>query len=335
MSSSDHQNAIPICTIDPLQYMQIKLHSDGTITRFLEMPSIKATPDSTSLSPVLSKDFPLNPSHKTSLRIFIPKIAFETNNKLPIIVYCHGGGFVILRVDTCVNHEFCEALALNLPAIVVSVDYRLAPEHRLPAAYEDAMQALQWIRDGATTQTSEWLSKYGDFDNCFLMGSSAGGNIAYHSAIRALDIVNELQPLRLKGLILHQPFFGGSKRTGSEIRHIDHPCLPLSGNDLFWELGLPIGVDRDHEFCNPIVGDCSSWLKKLKELSLRVLVIDCSGDPLMDRSMDLVAILKDKGVNVKGDFTEGGYHGVGLIDSNQRESLMLTIKEFVISSIDE
>ncbi|XP_074284189.1 carboxylesterase 1-like [Silene latifolia] len=332
MSSSDRQNAIPTCSIDPLQYMQIKLHSDGTITRYLEMPIIKAAPDSTSLSPVLSDDFPLNPSHKTSLRIFIPKIALESINKLPIIVYCHGGGFVTLQVDSYYNHEFCEALALHLPAIVVSVDYRLAPEHRLPAAYEDAVEALQWIRDGATTQKSEWLSKYGDFDNCFLMGTSAGGNIAYHSAIRALDIVNDIQPLKLKGLILHQPFFGGVKRTGSEIRHINHQSLPLSGNDLFWELGLPVGADRDHEFCNPIVCDGSSWLKRL---SLQVLVMYCSGDPLMDRSMDLVAMLKDKGVSVKEDFTEGGYHGMGLLDSNQRESIMLKVKEFVTTSIDE
>ncbi|KAH9626064.1 hypothetical protein KSS87_001989 [Heliosperma pusillum] len=335
MSSSDHPNTTPISIIDPMPYMGINLHSDGTITRLLKVTSIKATPDSTSLSHVLSNDFPLNPSHETSVRIFMPKTAFETSYKLPIVVYCHAGVLDLLQVDSIFSHEFCEALALHLPAIVVSVDYRLAPEHRLPAAYDDVVQALHWIRDGATTQMSGWLSKYGDFGNCFLMGSSAGGNIAYHSAIRALDTVNYLQPLRLKGLILHQPFFGGLKRTASEIRHIDHPRLPMSGNDLFWELGLPIGADRDHEFCNPIVGNGSSRLKGLKELSLQVLVMDCSGDPLIDRSMDLVAMLKDKGVSVKGDFTKGGYHGVGLMDTNRRESLILKVKEFVISSIDE
>ncbi|KAK9724527.1 hypothetical protein RND81_05G079700 [Saponaria officinalis] len=329
-------NQDPICTVDPYQYTQIKLNSDGTVTRSLQIPSIPATPDPASPSLVLSDDFPLNKTHKTFLRVFIPKMVMPSKDKLPIIVYCHGGGFVLSHVDSNFSHEFCEALASHVPAIVVSVEYRLAPEHRLPAAYEDVVHALQWIRDVSINQKCEWLSKNGDFDNCFLMGSSAGGNIAYHAAARAMDIVNDLHPLRLKGLILHQPFFGGSKRTGSEIRFINDPYLPLSGSDLFWELGLPVGADRDHEFCNPLVGDATGWFKRLKESGWRVLVTGCGGDPLIDRLIEFAARLSENGVSVKEYFTDGDHHGVELVgsDPSKQESLTVVVQEFVKSCMN-
>ncbi|KAL9240408.1 hypothetical protein vseg_014633 [Gypsophila vaccaria] len=336
MSTNNQQNSDPICTVDPYEYMQIKFNSDGTITRSLQIPSTPATPDPAFPSLVLSGDFPLDETHKTYLRVFVPKVTLSTNDKLPIIVYCHGGGFVLTNVDSSFSHEFCEALAFQVPAVVVSVEYRLAPEHRLPAAYDDVVQALQWIRDASDNRKCVWLSKFGDFNNCFLMGSSAGGNIAYHAAARAFDIVDDLHPLRLKGLILHQPFFGGLKRTESEIRFANNPFLPLSGNDLFWELGLPVGATRDHEFCNPIVGDRSSWFKRLKESGWRVLVTDCGGDPLVDRLKEFAAMLKENGVHVKGHFTNGDYHGAELIDSDtsKRESILVVVQEFVKSCIN-
>lgn len=154
MSNGQDQNSTPICTVDPCEYLQIKRNPDGTITRFLDIPSTPATPDPSSPSPILSKDFPLNPTHKTYVRVFIPKSALsDPLNKLPIIVYYHGGGFVLLHADSFFHHDICSAVASYALAIVVSVEYRLAPEYRLPAAYEDAVDALHWIRSSAADPT--------------------------------------------------------------------------------------------------------------------------------------------------------------------------------------
>ncbi|KAJ8448665.1 hypothetical protein Cgig2_010552 [Carnegiea gigantea] len=323
MSSDDDQNSTPICTVDPYEYLQIKPNPDGTITRLIEFPSIPATPDPASPSPVLTNDFPLNPTHNTFVRVYVPKLALSgslSSKKLPIIIYYHGGGFVLLHADSALHDVFCSALASHAAVIVISVEYRLAPEHRLPAAYEDAVEALHWTA-AAVTDKNEWLTKYGDSSNCYLMGSSAGGNIAYHAALRASDHMDDLQPVRLKGLILHQPFFGGSGRTESELRLLNDPWLPLSGSDMFWELSLPVGSGRDHEFCNPLLDGGPGRLERAKELGWRVLVTGCSGDPLVDRLKEFVKMLKRKGVEVEEHFTEGDYHGVDLVEPEKTHDL--------------
>ncbi|KAL2920570.1 Carboxylesterase 1 [Bienertia sinuspersici] len=342
--TNEDPNSTPLCTVDPYQYLQIKQNPDLTITRFLDIPSKPVTPDPKTSSNVLSRDFSLNTIHNTYVRVFIPKIAISEPSskcKLPIIVYYHGGGFVILHADSFFNHDFCEAIASHMLAIVVSVDYRLAPEYRLPAAYEDGVDALHWIRASCVgnkhenvdvishSTDDEWLYKYGDLSKCFLMGTSAGGNIAYNVAIRAYNMLHELKPLTIKGLILHHPYFGGLNRTGSELRLINDPYLPLSGNDLLWELSLPKGVGRDHEYCDPLSGDESSQIQIIKEMNIPMLVTDCNGDPLVDRLIGFVKVLEENGVNVKGHFTEGGYHGMELMDLKQCDELFVVLQNFL------
>ncbi|KAL9409569.1 hypothetical protein AB3S75_047891 [Citrus x aurantiifolia] len=210
-------------TIDPYKHLQIVVNPDGTITRSLISPSTEATPDPVNDDAVvLSKDVTVNQSKNTWVRIFVRRQALDSpsSTKLPLIVDFHGGGFIFFSAASSLSHEFCSNVAVELPAIVVSVDYRLAPEHRLPAAYDDAMDALQWIKN---TQ-DDWLMKLADFDNCFFMGSSAGGNIAYHAGLRATAQVNNLLPLKIKGLLLLFPFFGAIKRTASELRLVNDRC---------------------------------------------------------------------------------------------------------------
>ena len=123
--------------------------------------------------------------------------------------------------------------------------------------------------------------------------------MAYHAGLRVASEVENLQPLiTIKGLILHQPFFGGTQRTESELRLVNDPVLPLFVNDLMWELSLPIGVDRDHEYCNPAVDGGSQRLEKIRLLEWRVLVIDCKGDTLIDRQIELVKMMEEKGLVV-------------------------------------
>ncbi|XP_075640654.1 carboxylesterase 1-like [Castanea sativa] len=135
-------------TTDPYQYLQIVNNSDGIITRHRKIPNTPATPDPDHPTPVLSKDIPLNQSNKTWVRIFLPKQVLHnpSSSKLPLIVYFQGGGFIIYSAASTVFHDFCSNIAADVNVIIVSVDYRLAPEHRLPAAYDDAVETLRFIK---------------------------------------------------------------------------------------------------------------------------------------------------------------------------------------------
>lgn len=223
--------------------------------------------------------------------------------------------------------DFCAILAVETKSVIVSVDYRLAPEHRLPAAYNDCVEALHWIK---TTQ-DEWLARFADLSNCFLMGISAGGNIAYQVGLSAISVVHNLAPVKIKGLILQQPFFGAAERTGSELKS-DGRIFTLNMSDLMWELSLPIGVDRDHEYCNPTVGNKSSLWSEIKRLGWKIMVTGCDGDPLIDHQVKFVKNLKEGGIDVISRFCEGFYHGYELAESSKAEELCATIMDFMSST---
>ncbi|GMP24270.1 hypothetical protein CsSME_00001595 [Camellia sinensis var. sinensis] len=261
--------------------LAIILNPNGTITRIGPNPIALATPDPNTSSPVLTKDLPLNPHHNTWVRIFMPRQALDTFSSttkytnLPLIVYFHGGGFILYSAASTFFHNFCVEMTIQAGVAIVSVEHRLAPEHRLPAAYDDAMDALLWIR----TSQDVWLRDFTDITRCFIMGTSSGGNIAYHAGLHAAAEVSDLAPLKIRGLVLHEPAFGGTERSGSELRLINDPILPMFLADLMWELALPIGADRDHKYCNPTVDSESSW-EKMRKLGWRVMVAGYKGDPM-------------------------------------------------------
>ncbi|XP_058739935.1 carboxylesterase 1-like [Vicia villosa] len=312
-------------TNDPFIHLKILPNPDGTITRLREDQHTPPSPNPNLPIPVLTKDIPINTSHNTSARIFLPRKTLNpsSSSKLPLIVYFHGGGFIFFSAASDFFHDLCSNLANDVNSIVVSIDYRLAPEHRLPAAYDDAMDALHWIK----TRPDEWLRKYADYSNCYIMGGSAGANIAYHTGLRVA--VNLNNSLNIRGLILSQPFFGGTKRLPSELKLINDAVLPPHVCDLMWELSLPLGVDRDHEYCNPTVGDGVGVLDKVRELGWRVLVSGCEGDPLMDHQKVLARVMEEKGVVVVRSFTAGGCHGVEVRDLVKQKELHNLIKDFI------
>ncbi|WP_227980555.1 alpha/beta hydrolase [Nocardia spumae] len=109
------------------------------------------------------------------VRIYTPR---DTTGPLPVVLFCHGGGFVICSVDS--HDQFCRSMANGAGALVVSVEYRRAPEHRFPAAAEDAYAVLCWI--AATAQ------RFGaDPARIAVAGDSAGGNLATVTALLARD----------------------------------------------------------------------------------------------------------------------------------------------------
>lgn len=304
---------------DPYAKLKIVRNPDGSLIRPEMFPLSPPNPSSTSSVSVLSKDVPLNPAHKTWIRIYRPP---NPNPSLPVIINIHGGGFILLSAASQPIHKACEDLALQIPALVASLEYRLAPEHPLPAAYEDALDAIRWIRD--ESGSDPWFGS-ADFSRCFLMGNSAGGNIAYHAALRAVDL--QAPPrFKIDGLIFNEPAFGGVQRTESELR-VARDVLPAL--DLLWQLALPDGSDRDHVFSNPMVG--GSGGDRVEQLP-RCLVTGHGLDPLVDRQREMVRMLEGRGVHVVSLFDEDGYHGIEYFDPQKGQELLMDVKDFVLAS---
>ncbi|KAK7391103.1 hypothetical protein VNO78_19467 [Psophocarpus tetragonolobus] len=293
--------------MDPYKALNIILNPNGTLTRLSIPPQSPPSPDPSLPTLVLSKDVSVNKSKQTWARIYLPRKALDypPNSKLPLIVFYHGGGFIFYSAASTYFHDFCVSLANNTQSVVVSLEYRLAPEHRLPAAYQDSLEVLHWIKNS----NDPWL-RHADYSRCYLMGESAGGNIAYIAGLRAAAEVNQIKPLQIKALILIQPFFGGTKRTPSEIRLAEDHTIPLPITDLMWNLSLPVGVDRDYKYSNPTIKGGAKILNRIKLLGWRVAVFGCEGDPLVDRERDLVKLLHYKGVHVVRQFYQGFRHGI-------------------------
>lgn len=315
--------------LDPYEFLKITQNPDGSLTRLAPIPSSPATPQLTTDSQLaLSKDIPLNPTNTTFLRLFRPPTT--TTGKIPVIIYFHGGGFILFSATSFPFHNSCSAVSAQSPALVISVEYRLAPEHRLPAAYDDAVEALLWVRDQALGKgvngCDEWLTELADFSKVYLMGSSSGGNIAYNASLRALDM--DLDPIKIVGLIMNQPFFGGVKRTESELRLVNDRIVPLMVNDLMWSLALPKGYDRDHEYCDPLRDQNRSCNEKIIRLP-KCLIRGFGGDPLVDRQKELANMLEARGVHVTRKFSDEGYHGVEIFDTKKAQVLYDDIKCFI------
>lgn len=175
MTESDQvAPSIHVPITDPYDFLDLTHHHDGTITRKpSKFPTATTAPDLSYPDPVLSKDIWINQSNNTWARVYIPRHAVEpcpTNILLPLIIFYPGGGFVISTTATSIGYNFCSKLALRLSVVVVSIDYRIGPEHRLPAAYDDAVEALQLIK----LAEDRWLRDHADLTNCFIMGGSAG-----------------------------------------------------------------------------------------------------------------------------------------------------------------
>ncbi|KAJ4848480.1 hypothetical protein Tsubulata_003353 [Turnera subulata] len=324
-------------------HLHLKIHPDGTVTRMLSFPLASADPDFGSPdSPAAIKDFPLNPEKKTSVRLYIPSKLINTktnttsndndnenkgSGRLPIVIFFQGNVFVMFSTDNLPIHKKCTKYVNFMPAIVVLVGCCLAPEHRIPTQYDDAIDALQWVKKQVLDPNGEpWLKDYGDPSRCFMHGDDSGGNIVYHSALRAMGL--DLSPLKVVGLILNQPLFGGMKRKKSELKYAGDHIMPVPALDLVWELALPKGTDRDHRYCNPLVDEP---IKEMLHKLPRCLVFGFGMAPLVDRQQDFVEMLAMNGVNVEAHFDQVGFYRIDAVDQKRAEAMSSIVKEFINS----
>ena len=192
------------------------------------------------------RDVVVDASKPITARIFVPSdFDRESQTQLPLVVYFHGGGFCFCSTTWSSYHIFLGGLCARSRCIVFSVDYRLAPEHRLPVPYDDCCAALDWLVAHAKVGGDVWLQK-ADVSRVFLSGESAGGNIVHHLALRLLQ--EPLGLLSVRGLLIIHPFFGGVERMEEE--KADEMKDHMHATDTLWRLSLPVGADRDHSFSN-------------------------------------------------------------------------------------
>lgn len=148
-------------------------------------------------------------------RLYLP----EGQGPFPVIVYFHGGGWVIADLDT--YDATPRALTSGTQAITISVEYRHAPEHRFPAAHEDAWAAYRWIVEHA----HEWN---GDASRIALAGESAGGNLAANVALKARETKSTMPVHQL----LVYPVAGSDMDTASYRENAE--AKPLGRADMEW-----------------------------------------------------------------------------------------------------
>jgi len=163
---------------DAMPYFRV--YESRRIERF---PVIDLSPPSVDpATGVSSKDEVILPEIGVSARLYLPKLDGHSSRKLPVLVYYHGGGFCVGSASSAPLHSYLNSLVAKANILVVSVDYRLAPEHPVPVAYDDSWLALQWVVSHSVSGTEAWLTDHADFGHLYLFGDSAGANIAHNMA---------------------------------------------------------------------------------------------------------------------------------------------------------
>ncbi len=223
------------------------------------------------------------PDGELPLRAYRP-----TANDTPTLVFYHGGGWVLGTLDSA--DDICRELAARSRSLVVSVDYRLAPEHPFPAAIDDAFAALEWA--------GRYAGDLGaDPHRLGVAGTSAGGNLAAATAVRARD-----EGIALDSQFLLYPIVDPALDTDSYAEHTDGPLLTEDDMAWFWDHYLRSPVDRRHPYANLAAAGSLEGVAPA--------VVQTAGfDVLRDEGAAYAATLDDAGVETVHDHYPALPHG--------------------------
>ncbi|CAL5051792.1 unnamed protein product [Urochloa decumbens] len=299
------------------------VYKSGRVHRFHGTDTVPPGVD--ALTGVASRDVAIaGAAAGVTARLYLPPESRRVRGeeKLPVLLYFHGGAFVIESPFSPLYHAFLNILAHKAGAVAVSVHYRLAPEHPLPAAYDDAWAALRWTISNCISGPERWLAEHGDATRIFLAGDSAGGNIAHNLAVQAGAEAERSLPVgaAIAGVVLLNPYFWGKEPVGSEPRE----RWAREGLEQTWALvcGGRFGIDDPR--VNPLAAaGATSWRAMAGD---RVLVTIAGRDNFRDRAAAYAEALRRSGWGgeVETYVTEGEAHvhfvGNPRSDKAQRET---------------
>ncbi|TGB36749.1 alpha/beta hydrolase [Mycolicibacterium peregrinum] len=242
-----------------------------------------ANPQPEHVASVTDHQVPVD-NGRIDVRVYRP----EASEPLPLLVYAHGGGFVFCDLDS--HDGLCRNVANLIPAVVVSVAYRLAPEHRWPTGAEDLYAATRWAVDHAADFGA-------DPSRVVVGGDSAGGNLAAVTTLMARDRGGpDLAAQLLLYPVIAADFDTDSYRMFGEGFYNPRPALQW-----YWDQYVPQVEDRQNPYASPLHGDVSG-------LPPAVVVL-AGHDPLRDEGIAYADALEAAGVPVSRRPFDGGIHG--------------------------
>ena len=270
--------------VDTLAATNAPALSAGTVDEARRNYMLAPTPERDDLPYVVDFDVP-GDGHSVAARAYAD-VAQPAN--LPVIVFIHGGGWVLSSIDG--HDHFARRLARVSGALVVSVDYRLAPEHPFPSPHDDCWLVTRWLQEHAATLG-------GDGSRMIVAGDSAGGNLAAGVAIRARD-----EGLDLAAQVLIYPCTDTNQQPYQSMRD-NATGFFLTAIDMawFWNHYLADG-GHDDPRAVPI------QIASTKGLA-PALVITAEFDPLRDEGAAYAQRLADGGVEVQYEAIPGVVHG--------------------------
>ncbi|MFN2188784.1 MAG: alpha/beta hydrolase [Candidatus Promineifilaceae bacterium] len=225
------------------------------------------------------------PGRNIPVRIYRP----EGQGPFPVIVYYHGGGFMIGCVES--HENLCRSLAKSSSTIVVSVGYRLAPEYPYPAAMDDAFGAVQWVQANAAEFE-------GDPDRIAVAGDSAGGNLAAAVCLRARD---EKGPLIRLQILIYPVVYLGDIELPSRHNFKGYIITEESGSHILNGY-IPDPKDRNSPYASPLLAPDHSDLPP-------AYIMTAAFDPLLDEGRFYADRLEEAGVPVIYHKVDGMVHG--------------------------
>jgi len=240
------------------------------------------------------------PSGKGRLALYLHSPASETKGPKPVHINLHGGGFVLPLLG--LEQRFCSYVCKEAGCYVVDADYRMAPDHPFPAAYDDAWRVLEWVRANE--------GRMFDPEKVTMGGFSAGGTLA-------LAVAGTAEAKEIKGVVVHYPAVDftvpycskPAPPTKPLANGRGHAIAPREGDKILaaYTLGLPLPHTRE-QLADPRLSPCFAPAANFPGGG-RTMIMSCEYDYLGPEGSEMVKKLEEAGREPVGVWMDGYGHG--------------------------